>query len=242
MSGKAVTLKFRIALSAIVVVGLSVAVIAAPSLELELAKRAYRSGDHETARIKMLPLAERGNPVAQHFIGAFYDHGLGIDVDDEQAVKWYTLAADQGFKNAQYALGSMYENGEGVEKNIAKAAMWFAPAAEQDHVASQRILGMLFLKGEGVDQSDTLARKWTTLAAEQGSASAQQNLSIMYYRGDAVPQSNRHSYMWATIGLANGSVSGSKRLVHLKESMTASEIASAEELAAACRSKDFKDC
>ena len=34
------------------------------------------------------------------------------------AIKWYTIAAEQGFADAQYALGLMYIRGTGVNQDI----------------------------------------------------------------------------------------------------------------------------
>jgi hypothetical protein len=51
--------------------------------------------------------------------------------DDEEAVRWYRLAADQGDGNAQYNLGVMYDNGDGVPQDDVQAYMWFSLAASR---------------------------------------------------------------------------------------------------------------
>ena len=38
-----------------------------------------------------------------------YEEGNGVPQDYAKAVKWYRLAADQGYADAQYNLGVMYE-------------------------------------------------------------------------------------------------------------------------------------
>ena len=40
-------------------------------------------------------------------------------------MKWFRLAADQGFAGAQSNLGVMYYNGEGVPQDYVTAHMWF---------------------------------------------------------------------------------------------------------------------
>ena len=50
--------------------------------------------------------------------GEAYRTGEGVEQSDAEAVKWHTLAADQGDARAQYNLGWMYENGKGVEQFI----------------------------------------------------------------------------------------------------------------------------
>ena len=46
-----------------------------------------------------------------------YANGKGVIQDDQEAIKWYRLAVEQGFADAQYNLGWMYENGQGVIQN-----------------------------------------------------------------------------------------------------------------------------
>ena len=46
-------------------------------------------------------LAEKGNPDHQVFVGEFYESGLGVPQNIDEALKWYALAADQGHKEAQ---------------------------------------------------------------------------------------------------------------------------------------------
>ena len=48
-----------------------------------------------------------------------YEDGKGVEPDDEEAVKWYRLSAEQGDASAQWHLGLAYANGEGVEQAVA---------------------------------------------------------------------------------------------------------------------------
>ena len=47
-------------------------------------------------------------------------NGQGVPQDYEEAIKWYRLAAEQGYASAQYNLGVMYDNGDGVPQDYAK--------------------------------------------------------------------------------------------------------------------------
>ena len=53
--------------------------------------------------------------------------------DDEEAMKWYRKAAEQGNAEAQYRLGRFYERGWGVVKDEAEAMKWYRKAAEQGY-------------------------------------------------------------------------------------------------------------
>ncbi len=50
-------------------------------------------------------------------------------VDDAEAVRWYRLAAEQGYAPAQYGLGLMYYRGEGSPEDEVLAYMWWNLAA-----------------------------------------------------------------------------------------------------------------
>ena len=53
-----------------------------------------------------------------------YDVGEGVPQDDKEAVRWYTLAAEQEHAKAQYNLGVMYAFGNGVMKDYVYAHIW----------------------------------------------------------------------------------------------------------------------
>lgn len=66
--------------------------------------------------------ADKGIVEAQYNLGVCYQKGYGVEIDRNEAVAWYTVAAQRGFAMAQYNLGLCYAEGYGVEKNNAEAA------------------------------------------------------------------------------------------------------------------------
>jgi TPR repeat protein len=58
-----------------------------------------------------------------------YANGQGVVQDYKQALRWYTLAAEQGDANAQNNLGIKYSNGQGVLQDYVRAHMWINIAA-----------------------------------------------------------------------------------------------------------------
>ena len=71
-----------------------------------------------------------------------YSVGQGVPQDYKEAVKWFRLAAEQGFANAQYNLGVTYREGQGVAKDFDEAFKWFKLSAEQGVVLAQYNLGL----------------------------------------------------------------------------------------------------
>ena len=88
--------------------------------------------------------------------------------DDEEAVKWYRLAAEQSDADAQNALGSMHYNGHGLTQDYEEAAKWYRLAAEQGLALAQVNLGLLYAYASGVLQDYIRAHMWLDVAAANG--------------------------------------------------------------------------
>jgi uncharacterized protein len=56
-------------------------------------------------------------------------------------VRWYHLAADQGYAAAQSNLGAMYDRGEGVPQNYREALKWYRMSADQGNAMAQYNIG-----------------------------------------------------------------------------------------------------
>ncbi|MCS1407803.1 MAG: Secretory immunoglobulin A-binding protein EsiB [Verrucomicrobia subdivision 3 bacterium] len=75
--------------------------------------------------------AERGDCEAQYEMGWRQAIGMGLPLDDVEALCWLRLAAEQGHKLAQNNLGARYATGDGVRRDLSEAYFWFYQAAEQ---------------------------------------------------------------------------------------------------------------
>ncbi|MCL2876907.1 MAG: sel1 repeat family protein [Betaproteobacteria bacterium] len=133
-----------------------------------------------------------------------YANGRGVERDDAEAVKFYTLAAGQGVAIAQFNLGAMYQNGRGVERDDAEAVKWYRKSAEQGFSYAQNDLGVMYDGGQGVAQNDAEAVKWYRKAAEQGLAISQKNLGVMYATGRGVDLNYAESAKWFRMAAEQG--------------------------------------
>ncbi|WP_051411634.1 tetratricopeptide repeat protein [Mannheimia sp. USDA-ARS-USMARC-1261] len=61
-----------------------------------------------------------------------YLDGEGVAKNDQQAVYWFTKAAEQGYQYAQNYLCAMYEDGRGVTQSDKQAAYWYTKALNRD--------------------------------------------------------------------------------------------------------------
>lgn len=126
---------------------------------------AYSVGDYATALSEWRPLAEQGDPNGQFGLGLLYANGWGVDLDDDEALKWYTLASDQGHAEAAYNIAVMNANGWGVPQSDDEAFKWYSIAAERGFTAAQTNLGKMYAVGFGAPQDNVQAHMWYNIAA-----------------------------------------------------------------------------
>lgn len=84
--------------------------------------------------------AMRGDSVAQNNLGQMYSDGRGVERDNAEAIKWFTLAARQGNSDAEINLGVAYLFGRGVAANKKTACKYFWKARTQGNPASSEFL------------------------------------------------------------------------------------------------------
>ena len=142
--------------------------------ELQRAAAAYKEGDYDTALQIFIPLAEKGDMIAQFNLAKMYRKGRGIPKDYKTAVKWFTLSAEQGNAKAQYHLGVAHSFGLGVVPDYKIALKWFKRSAEQGNTFSQYHLSRLYYLGNGVPEDKVYAHMWANLASSSGFGMAQQ--------------------------------------------------------------------
>jgi hypothetical protein len=85
---------------------------------------AFNRQDYQLASQIFIPLAERGEPSAQAYLGFMFETGRGVPQNYTEAAMWYRRAAEQGDSLAQYSLGLLYDRGQGVPRDIVEASKW----------------------------------------------------------------------------------------------------------------------
>lgn len=119
-----------------------------------------------------LRLAEAGDPEAQLAVGNSYVEGIEVVKNDQEAAKWYRMAAEQGNVFAQIFLGHIYNSGRAVGESDQEGAKWIRLAAQQGDSFAQYYLGDMYEKGLGVVQNITKAYIWYSIATAKGDAQA----------------------------------------------------------------------
>ncbi len=142
--------------------------------------RLYSGRDYDKALIvykilvqyKMFTL---NNPAeAQHMIGLIYKSRNYKSI--QEALKWFKMAASQGYGSSSYEIGLIYQSGNDVFTDYYEAARWFRLGAEQRNPLAMNNLGILYSRGQGVQFNYELAYLWFNLAARNGNSYSIRNL------------------------------------------------------------------
>lgn len=150
---------------------------------LQQAKAAEAKKDYKTSEKLYQQAAEAGSAQAQYHLGLGYNAAAAVGVlsdesnhkgsdpqtqsEIDQAVTWFTRAAEQGDAKAQAALAELYEDNTFGKEDDVKARQWRLAAAQNGDAESQYILGSEMEKGKGVPQDVGAALGWYQKAAAQ---------------------------------------------------------------------------
>jgi len=180
--------------------------------------------------------AKSGDAVALYNLGSFYDNkeskGKRKTRDNQQAVYWYTKAAEQGLANAQFDLGRMYVTGKGVTQDVELGVAWQLKAAEQGLANAQFAIGKRYFLGVGLVQDHQQAQLMILKAAEQGLVGAQSQLGMIYFQGnEGIPRDLVQAHKWFNIASSSDDESAKQYRSLLEEIMDQAQIKEAQKLA-----------
>lgn len=95
--------------------------------------------DLEESREWFIKSALSGDVFAANRLG----HEAVEEGNGEEALSWYTMAAERGDSYGEFNLGLCYENGIGTPVNLKKAKSWYQKAAlKGDKEAKERLKGL----------------------------------------------------------------------------------------------------
>jgi TPR repeat protein len=117
--------------SSIIPIGISLAFVAQPVIAspVEDGAMAYAQGNYASAIQILRPLAEDGNSLAQHILGAMYADGQGLTRSNLHAYVWYSMAmsvdgpASTDFQNESKARDEIAKGMTSAEIKLAVEAV-----------------------------------------------------------------------------------------------------------------------
>ena len=137
---------------------------------------------------------------SEFLLGYHFDVGMpGCEPNTQQAIFWYSRAANRGHVVAQLNLGVLHETGhQGRQKrDYGNAVLWYHRAASRGHSGAQFNLGRLFWSGKGVERDFKSSFRFFKRAGKQGHAMALTNVGAMYMSGNGVPQNAAKARKWS---------------------------------------------
>lgn len=157
----------------------------------------FRSGDFDPAEVVRLweIVAQQGDREAQCALGLWFARmdiaGQRVTAipglaNYKKAIRWLSLAADQGLVDAWYALSRIYLKPECSQRSLTDAQRYLEKAAQAGHGLAQLELGSAAWRTRRNDEwNDVRAACWLQKAAAQGIGEAQRLLDKIAAR--AVP-------------------------------------------------------
>jgi hypothetical protein len=124
--------------------------------------------------------AKRNFPPGLLELGLCYEDGLGVNIDEDKAILYYTQALDLGLSSAGCQLALLFER-----KDEGDSAVQFATrAADLGDANAANFLGNWFEAGELVERNERKAAEWYERASKLGSFFATGRLRSAYEQGE----------------------------------------------------------
>ncbi len=95
------------------------------------------------------------------------------------ALKYFSMAAEQGHVESQFELGQMYAQGLGTPQRFEDAVKWYERAAQQGHAKAQFNLAFMMSHGQGVEENLLKAYEWYRISHLCGYDIARQSMEVI---------------------------------------------------------------
>lgn len=134
----------------------------------------YRFGDGvKVDSVKAAEWVRKGVSISNDkdllFDMAWYNaKGIGMPINEAEAVKWYHKAVEAGHTTAAVNLGWCYDNAFGCEADYVKAAKYNKIAADAGEPLGFNNLGFAYIRGRGVPVDHEKGINLIALAIEKG--------------------------------------------------------------------------
>ena len=153
--------------------------------------------------------AEEQNVVSEG-LGLCYEYGIGVEENETEAFKYFTLAAKDEYTAAKYRLGLCYKYGRGTTKDLNEAYRWLSEAAEEQNFNARHQTAMMLLNGEGTAVDYEKGIEILRSVAEDDHDDAQFELGNCYLTGKGVAEDETQAMYWYQRAAENGNEQAQK--------------------------------
>ena len=162
--------------------------------ELYYANEQYEQGFHW-----YLKAAEQGSDVAEYYVGYYYQY-LSSEPNENEAIKWYTRAAERENIDAQNTLGELFF----LNSQYEQAAKWLELAASQQIASALNMCGVMHQNGWYYSQDYHNAFELFQRSAGLGDSTGQRLLGFMYFEGLGVKKNASKAFQLFTKSAKQG--------------------------------------
>jgi formylglycine-generating enzyme required for sulfatase activity/TPR repeat protein len=175
--------------------------------EVDLWRIAESGGDFlQTLR----RLGEGGNAHVMFRLGRLYTKGIGLAIDDVEAVRWYRMGASASNLNATTALATALIEGRGTTKDEQESMRLLRAAADKDNHEALHRLGVILGQGKLVAKDTAEAMRLLARAADGGYVPSMLDLAALYNSAEGGPADPVKAAFWykraADLGNSTGMV------------------------------------
>ena len=146
---------------------------------IQEANRLYAAHRYKEALAKYKTLIDEGHLECALRVGWMFRKGLGTSANNDEAMKWYRMAAEAGDPVGKFDLANLY----GVRGENIQAIEWYQQAADQGYSPAFYRLGLHYKLAKGLPRDDEKALQMFREAAARGHVFAQRELNKSLLRG-----------------------------------------------------------
>ena len=207
----------------------------------EAANAALKRGHYATAMRGWQSLAAQNNAGAKANLGYMYEYGLGVKIDSDAAMQWYSEAIEGGSAEAAHNLAMMYRRSYSPE-NASRIVELFQKAADDGLDEARYMLAVLKYEGKGTDTDKPGAFSILKNLAVNGHAGAQYMTAHMVFEGTYTPKNDMAGYVLALLSSAASVVEAEDLVVLGRNRLGVREQERAESLFSECQERQSARC
>lgn len=144
------------------------------------------------------------SPKAMNMLAILYSDGVGTVANQEQALYWFTKAAEAGYVKAWFNVGTMYREGLGATQDFEKAFGYYSKGTELKASSSMFGKGYMLFKGLGCEQNYPQAFELFKESSQYGVLSSMYLLGICYRNGYGTSKDLVAAKQWLTKAANSG--------------------------------------
>ncbi len=159
--------------------------------------------------------ANQGSASAARKVGWNAINGTGMERSEQEAVKWYELAAERCDREAQFILSQANWYFPSVEIDEKQRFHWLAESARRGHLSGMANLGWRMILHKDDPEIAKRGCQMIYHAAHRGDGDAQYKLGTLYRNGIVVEQDDQKAVGWWKKSAEGGDQDGSYEYAYM---------------------------